>query len=85
MVVVQRIVDHVPLKIEHSLHHPLAESLSVGLLQQLLAYTASTGNFADRMKELVAEDPEIEKKRTHLDAMRTRLQEMRRKLVNFAA
>ena len=46
---------------------------------------ASTGNFADRMKELVAEDPVIERKRTHLEAMRTRLQEMRRKLVNFAA
>ena len=46
--------------------------------------TTSTGNFADRMKELVSEDPATEQKRTRLEGNRARLQEMRRKLVNFA-
>ncbi|KAH0834801.1 P-loop containing nucleoside triphosphate hydrolase protein [Lanmaoa asiatica] len=80
----RRIIDHVPLKIEQSLHRPLAEILSINLLQRLMADTTSTGNFADRMKELVSEDPAIEAKRSELEAKRTRLQEMRRKLVNFA-
>jgi septal ring factor EnvC (AmiA/AmiB activator) len=85
MTVVQRIIDHVPLKIEQSLHHALAERLSVNLLQRLMVDTTSTGNFSDRMKELVSEDPATEVKRTRLETTRTRLQEMRRKLVNFAA
>lgn len=49
-----------------------------------MAETTSAGNFADRMRELVSEDPAIEAKRTRLEASRTRLQEMRRKLVSFA-
>jgi GTPase SAR1 family protein len=81
----KRIIDHVPLKIEQSLHHALAERLSVNLLQRLMVDTTSTGNFSDRMKELVSEDPATEVKRTRLETTRTRLQEMRRKLVNFAA
>ena len=85
MTVVQRIIDHVPLKIEQSLHQALAERLSVSLLQRLIVDTTSTGNFADRMKELVSEDPTTEAKRTRLETTRTRLQEMRRKLVDFAA
>lgn len=47
--------------------------------------TASTGNFSDRMKELVSDDPVIQAKRARLEATRTRLQEMKRKLTNFAA
>ncbi|KAF8434537.1 P-loop containing nucleoside triphosphate hydrolase protein [Boletus edulis BED1] len=81
----KRIIDHVPLKIHQSLHLALAVKLSVSLLQRLIVDSTSTGNFADRMKELVSEDPAIGAKRVQLETKRTRLQEMRRKLVNFAA
>ena len=84
-IIVQRIIDHVPLKIEHCLHHALVERLSVGLLQRLMADITSTGNLLDRMRELVSEDPETARKRTRLEATRTRLQEIKRRLVNFAA
>ena len=84
-IVAQRIIDHVPLKIEHCLHHALVERLSVGLLKLLIDDATSTGNFGDRMKQLVSEDPETQRKRARLEATRTRLQEMRKKLVNFAA
>ncbi|KAG9311765.1 P-loop containing nucleoside triphosphate hydrolase protein [Chiua virens] len=80
----KRVIDTVPLKIEQSLHQALAEKLSVSLLQLLIADTTSTGNSADRMNELVSEDPAVEAKRSRLEALKTRLQEMRRKLVNFA-
>ena len=46
--------------------------------------TTSTSSFADRMKELVSEDPATEQKRTRLEGNLVRLQEMRRKLVSFA-
>ncbi|KAI9568111.1 P-loop containing nucleoside triphosphate hydrolase protein [Boletus coccyginus] len=81
----KRIIDHIPLKIEQSLHQALAEKLSVSLLQRLMVDTTSTGNFADRMRELVSEDPATEAKRTQLESKRTRLQEMKRRLVNIAA
>ena len=85
MTVVQRIIDHVPLKIEQSLHQALAERLSVNLLQRLIVDTTSTSSFADRMKELVSEDPATQAERIRLERTRTRLQEMRKKLVDFAA
>ena len=85
MTVVQRIIDHVPLKIEQTLHQALAERLSVNLLQRLIVDTTSTSSFADRMKELVSEDPATQVKRIQLERTRTRLQEMRKKLVDFAA
>ena len=85
MTVVQRIIDHVPLKIEQSLHQALAGRLSVNLLQRLIVDTTSASSFADRMKELVSEDPATQAKRIQLERTRTRLQEMRKKLVDFAA
>ncbi|KAF9220694.1 hypothetical protein BS17DRAFT_739183 [Gyrodon lividus] len=81
----KRIIDYIPLKIEHSLHQALARKLSITLLQSLIVDTTSRGNFADRMMELVSEDPAIALKRDHLQARRARLQEMKRKLMNFSA
>ena len=46
--------------------------------------TTSTGSFADRMKELVSEDPAAGQRWTRLEGNRARLQEMKRKLVSFA-
>ncbi|KAF8546779.1 hypothetical protein OG21DRAFT_1517903 [Imleria badia] len=81
----KRIIDHVPLKIQQSLHQALAERLSVSLLQRLVVDATSTVNFADRMKELVSEDPAIEAERARLETKRTRLQKMQRKLADVAA
>ncbi|KAF9220693.1 hypothetical protein BS17DRAFT_882330 [Gyrodon lividus] len=81
----KRIIDHIPLKIEHSLHQALAGKLSVSLLQSLMFDTSSRGDSADRMKELVSEDPAIAVKRDRLQAKLVRLQEYRRKLLNFSA
>lgn len=81
----QRIIDHVPLKIEHSLHHALAKKLSVSLLQRLMADTASTGNPTNRMRELVSEDPTAEANRARLEATQNKLQDMKKKLASFAA
>ncbi|KIK91551.1 hypothetical protein PAXRUDRAFT_830752 [Paxillus rubicundulus Ve08.2h10] len=81
----KRIIDHIPLKIEHSLHQALAGKLSVTLLQSLIVDTTARGDFAERMKELASEDPTIALKRDHLQARRARLHECRRKLANFSA
>ncbi|KAF8839213.1 hypothetical protein BDN67DRAFT_906024 [Paxillus ammoniavirescens] len=81
----KRIIDHIPLKIEHSLHQALAGKLSVTLLQSLIVDTTAQGDFAERMKELVSEDPAIALRRDHLQARRARLQDYRRKLMNFSA
>ncbi|KIJ12479.1 hypothetical protein PAXINDRAFT_101195 [Paxillus involutus ATCC 200175] len=81
----KRIIDHIPLKIEHTLHQALAGKLSVTLLQSLIVDTTARGDFAERMKELASEDPAIALKRDHLQARRVRLHEYRRKLVNFSA
>ena len=80
----QRIIDHVPLKIEHSLHQALAGKLSMSLLQSLIVDTASQGDFGERMKELVSEDPDIAVKRERLEARRSRLMDIKRKLMTFA-
>ncbi|KIJ12488.1 hypothetical protein PAXINDRAFT_171173 [Paxillus involutus ATCC 200175] len=81
----KRIIDHIPLKIEHSLHQALAGKVSVTLLQSLIVDTTAQGDFVERMKELVSEDPAIALKRDHLQARRARLQDYRRKLMNFSA
>jgi thymidylate synthase ThyX len=61
----KRIIDHIPLTIEHALHHALAEQLSQSLLTSLLTDVASGPNFSERMNELVSEDPSIAQKRHH--------------------
>ena len=81
----QRIIDHIPLKIHQSLHLALAERFSATLVPRLIGDANLTGNFEERMRVLVSEDPAIEAKRTALEAKRVRLQEMKRRLVSFAA
>ncbi|KAH7883417.1 P-loop containing nucleoside triphosphate hydrolase protein, partial [Phlebopus sp. FC_14] len=75
----KRIIDHIPLKIEHALHHALADKLSVSLLQNLVV----NGDSADRMRELVSEDPAIAKRRANLQAKKDRLMDIRRRLMAF--
>ncbi|KIJ12486.1 hypothetical protein PAXINDRAFT_171167 [Paxillus involutus ATCC 200175] len=81
----KRIIDHIPLRIEHSLHQALAGKLSVTLIQSLIVDTTARGNFAERMAELASEDPVIARKREQLQARRSRLQTYRRRLINFSS
>ncbi|KAG2113562.1 P-loop containing nucleoside triphosphate hydrolase protein [Suillus discolor] len=79
----KRVIDHIPLTIEHALHHALAEQLSQSLLTSLLTDVASGSNFSERMNELVSEDPSIAQKRASLSTRKQRLSDIRRRLVTF--
>ncbi|KAG1772028.1 P-loop containing nucleoside triphosphate hydrolase protein [Suillus occidentalis] len=81
----KRIIDHLPLTIEHALHHALAEQLSQSLLTSLLTNVASGANFSERMNELVSEDPSIAQKRTSLSTRKQRLSDIRRRLMTFGS
>ncbi|KAG1834946.1 P-loop containing nucleoside triphosphate hydrolase protein [Suillus subluteus] len=80
----KRIIDHIPLTIEHALHHALAKQLSQSLLTSLLTDVASGPNFSERMKELVSEDPSIAQKRLMLSTRKERLLNIRRRLMTFS-
>ncbi|KAG2365973.1 P-loop containing nucleoside triphosphate hydrolase protein [Suillus spraguei] len=79
----KRIIDHIPLTIEHALHYALAEQLSQSLLTSLLTDVASGPNFSERMNELVSEDPSVAQKRALLLSRKQRLSDIRRRLVTF--
>ncbi|KIK46797.1 hypothetical protein CY34DRAFT_799955 [Suillus luteus UH-Slu-Lm8-n1] len=81
----KRIIDHIPLTIEHALHHALAEQLSRSLLTSLLTNVASGPNFSERMNELVSEDASIAQKRTSLSTRKQRLSDIRRRLMTFGS
>ncbi|KAL5536660.1 hypothetical protein ACEPAF_483 [Sanghuangporus sanghuang] len=59
----KRIVDNVPLAIEHALNQGLAESMKKTLLQKL---NLGAADAAKRLKELMEEDPDIALKREAL-------------------
>ncbi|KAG2148944.1 P-loop containing nucleoside triphosphate hydrolase protein [Suillus clintonianus] len=80
----KRIIDHIPLTIEHALHHALAEQLSQSLLTSLLTDVASGPNFSERMNELVSEDASIAQKRALLSSRKQRLSDIRRRLMTFS-
>ncbi|KAG2044019.1 hypothetical protein BDR03DRAFT_996026 [Suillus americanus] len=80
-----RIIDHIPLTIEHALHHALAEQLSQSLLTSLLTDVASGPNFSERMNELVSEDASIAQKRASLSTRKQRLSDIRRRLMTFGS
>jgi len=80
----QRIIDHIPLTIEHSLHHALAKQLSQSLLTSLLTDVTPGLNFSQRMKELVSEDASIAQKRVMLSTRKERLYDIRQKLMTFS-
>ncbi|KAG2364145.1 P-loop containing nucleoside triphosphate hydrolase protein [Suillus spraguei] len=80
----KRITDHIPLTIEHALHHALAGQLSQSLLTSWLADIMSGPNISERMNELVSEDASIARKRIMLSTRKQRLLDIRRRLVTFA-
>lgn len=81
----KRVIDHIPLTIEHALHHALAEQLSQSLLTSLLTNVASGPNVSERMNELVSEDASIAQKRTSLSTRKQRLSDIRRRLMTFGS
>ncbi|KAF9220695.1 hypothetical protein BS17DRAFT_810582 [Gyrodon lividus] len=79
----KRVIDVIPLKIEHALHQELTHKFSLSLLQGVMGHGVSEGNQAGRMKELVSDDPAIVQKRERLEARKSRLLEIQRKLSSF--
>ncbi|KAG2067161.1 hypothetical protein BDR04DRAFT_1144485 [Suillus decipiens] len=79
----KRITDHIPLTIEHALHHALAGQLSQSLLTSWLTDITSGPNISERMNELVSEDASIAQKRIMLSTRKQRLLDIRRRLVTF--
>ncbi|KAH7921346.1 hypothetical protein BV22DRAFT_1107246 [Leucogyrophana mollusca] len=75
----KRVIDYIPLKIEHSLHQTLAKQLSGSLLTSLMEQS----NFARRMEELVSEDPATAERRSRLKTKKALLVDIRRKLMRF--
>ncbi|KAL1762150.1 P-loop containing nucleoside triphosphate hydrolase protein [Schizophyllum commune] len=73
----KRIIDHVPLLVEHEFNQRLAEGLLEGLLRSF--NTASV----DAKRAMLAEDQKVAEKRAALKAKRERLMAIRRKLDNW--
>ncbi|KAI5834866.1 hypothetical protein K523DRAFT_360272 [Schizophyllum commune Tattone D] len=70
----KRIIDHVPLLVEHEFNQRLAEGLLEGLLRSFNAASV------DANRAMLAEDQKVAEKRAALKAKRERLMAIRRKL-----
>ncbi|TFK32040.1 P-loop containing nucleoside triphosphate hydrolase protein [Crucibulum laeve] len=75
----KRIIDYVPLTIEHGLNQDLASRLPKSLLSSLF----ENANATENMKELLSEDPAITVKRKFLDGRKMRLLQIKEKLDGF--
>ncbi len=76
----QRIIDAIPLTIEHSLNQHLADPLQKSLVKNLDLGSPDAGK---RLAELLAEDPAIAARRAELEAMLRRLEDVQRELEEF--
>lgn len=72
----QRIVDYLPLLIEHELNQSLASQLPGSLFRSFL----EGADAAAKMKQLLSEDPAISMKRQLLEGKIARLTEIKQKL-----
>ncbi|KAG5640430.1 hypothetical protein DXG03_008696 [Asterophora parasitica] len=72
----KRVIDYVPLTIEHELNQTLAAHFQDSLLNRFLGKMGTP----DQMKALLTEDPSLAKKREFLEDRRTRLQQIKRRL-----
>lgn len=80
MYVQQRIIDYVPLAIEHALNQAFAEGLQNELFASL---DFSSNDASERFKELMSENPTVAAKRRELEDKRRRIAEIQRKLNEF--
>ncbi|RDB19012.1 Interferon-induced GTP-binding protein Mx [Hypsizygus marmoreus] len=71
----KRVVDYVPLVIDHGLNQALAGSLQKSLFQSL-----TTNNTTERMEELLSEDPILAQKRASLESRKTNLLQIKERL-----
>jgi hypothetical protein len=78
----QRIVDTIPLTIEHSLNQALVDNLQGALLSRLFADFAGERG-AEKLADLVSEDSSVAKTRADLKSLRERLVKMKEKLDVF--
>ncbi|KLO12399.1 hypothetical protein SCHPADRAFT_941237 [Schizopora paradoxa] len=69
----KRIIDHIPLTIEHSLNKGLAKSMKTSLLQQL---DLDSSEASKRLKDLLDEDPNVKTRREQLETRRRRLEQV---------
>ncbi|EIW77518.1 hypothetical protein CONPUDRAFT_61569 [Coniophora puteana RWD-64-598 SS2] len=72
----KRVVDHIPLTIEHALHHALSTRLSSSLLSSVV----DVSNFTELAERLVSEDPGIATRRAALQIKMRRLVEIKDRL-----
>ena len=78
-VITQRIIDYIPLAIEHELNQSLAINFRTRLFESLLQQP----NAADKMKILWSEDPALAKRRSFLEERRARLMQIKQRLDDF--
>ncbi|KAF8063625.1 P-loop containing nucleoside triphosphate hydrolase protein [Lyophyllum atratum] len=75
----KRIIDYIPLSIEHELSQALANTLQKSLLESLLTHT----DVARNMKAMLTEDPALAKRRAFLEDRRDRLLQIKHRLDMF--
>lgn len=73
----QRIIDQVPLTIEHSMNQPFADGIHAALLGVL-----DVGS-KEKMEALLSEDPAIAKRREELNETKARLMDIQAHLESF--
>jgi len=75
----QRIIDYVPLTIEHELNQTFVNNLQYLLFSSITQESATPG----RLEELVQESPGLTKRRRRLETRRTDLLKIKQKLDTF--
>lgn len=76
----QRIIDQVPMTIQHTLNQGLANAMQEYLLEEL---KLGTPDASQRFVELLAEDPVIAAQRKELEERMKRLTEIQERLIHF--
>ncbi|KAF9000117.1 P-loop containing nucleoside triphosphate hydrolase protein [Cyathus striatus] len=75
----KRIIDYVPLTIEHGLKQPLASAVQQNLFSNVL----QNGTGSQKLAELLQEDPAISNKRKYLEQRKATLLKIKQKLDDF--
>lgn len=75
----QRVIDYVPLTIEHELNQTFVE----GLQQLLFTNITQEAEIPGRLEELVQEGTSLAKRRRRLETRRTNLMKIEKKLDTF--
>jgi hypothetical protein len=77
----KRIIDNIPLRIEHALNQTFSDNLQSCLFRELKIGSATTD---EDMKYLLMEDPEIALSREQLELKQRRLLDIQSRLLNFS-